>query len=399
MVRSSRGLQARRLAGRVLRVVLVLSVLVAGYLVFVAVRRREPVVLPAPAGRHPVGRAMYEWVDRSRLDPLGGRPGSHRELSVWLWYPASAGAGSTRAPYAPGQWGQLHLQGPLGFFEGPFSSVRSHARAGGPVAAGRFPVVLLEPGLGFSAPQYTVLAEDLASRGYVVAGVTPTYSAHRTVLHGRSIPSTTAGNPPDLGGHTGRAAAEAERLVQVWAADARFVAGVVTGLDRSGPLTGHIGTAKLAYLGHSFGGAAALQACSTDRRCAGAVDVDGTQFGSVVRSGLHVPLLILGSDNSCVTGRCRTHSAEDRADRRTAQLLLAASTGPTRCSTIPGTRHLNFTDDAALYLAPPVRSVFALGSIDGKRGLTLQNAAVAAFLDQVLRHAAPFQPGLAAMLC
>ncbi|MCW2904066.1 MAG: uncharacterized protein JWO67_6331, partial [Streptosporangiaceae bacterium] len=50
--------------------------------------------------------------------------------------------------------------------------------------------------LGFAAPQYTTLAENLASHGYLVAGVTPTYSANLTVLHGHTLHATTAGNPP-----------------------------------------------------------------------------------------------------------------------------------------------------------------------------------------------------------
>jgi len=103
------------------------------------------------------------------------------------------------------------------------------------------------------------------------------------------------------------------------------------------------------------------------------VDLDGTQFGSVVHSGLGVPLL-LGSEDSCITGSCPIRSAEDRTDRDVARLLPAASAGPTWCYSITGTRHLNFTDDAVLYFAPPVRNLLALGSIDGARGLKIQNA-------------------------
>lgn len=362
-------------------VVLVLVVVVAGYVASVGARNGRPLTLPAPAGPYRVGRMAFDWTDTSRPDPLGPRPGASRELSVWLWYPAPRDASGKHLPYAPGAWSGLHLQGPLGLFEAEFASVRDHARGGVPAAAGRFPLVVLEPGLGFSAPQYTVLAEDLASRGYLVAGLTPTYSANLTVLHGRPVASTTAGNPPDLGSHTRRAADQADRLVDVWSADARFVADAVAGLDRAGRFAGRVSPTQVAYVGHSFGGAAALQACSTDSRCTGAVDLDGTQFGTVVHRGLQAPLLILGSQDSCVTGTCHAQSAEDRADRDTARSLLAASTAGTWCFTITGTRHFNFTDDAVLRLTPPVRTLYALGSIDGARGLAIQNTYVAAFLD------------------
>lgn len=93
------------------------------------------------------------WTDTSRLDPLATTPDRWRELSVWLWYPATRDARGQPALYAPGLWQQLHFPGPLGLFEGPFDRVRPAARDGAPVASGRFPVVVLEPGLGFSAPQ------------------------------------------------------------------------------------------------------------------------------------------------------------------------------------------------------------------------------------------------------
>jgi dienelactone hydrolase len=365
--------------------VLALVVVVAGDVLRLAAGRDEPLVLPAPPGPYQVGRATFDWTDTSRSDPLGPRPGAPRELSVWLWYPAPPDAVGEALPYAPGAWAGLHLQGPLALFEADFAAVRDHARGHVPAAAGRFPVVVLEPGLGFSAPQYTVLAEHLASRGYLVAGLTPTYSANLTVWHGHPVASTAAGNPRDLGGHTGPAAVSADRLVDVWAADAHYVATAVAGLDRAGRFANRVDPARVSYIGHSFGGAAALQACSTDSRCTGAVDLDGTQFGTVVHDGLHVPLMILGSQDSCVTGTCSAQSAEDRADRDTARSLLAASTGGVRCYSTVGARHFNATDDAVLHLARPVRALFALGSIDGERGLAIQDAYVDAFLDQTTR--------------
>jgi dienelactone hydrolase len=72
----------------------------------------------------------------------------------------------------------------------------------------------------------------------------------------------------------------------VWAADARSAANQVATLDRAaGPLAGHVDTSRTAYVGHSFGGAAALPACRDDPQCAAAADLDGTQFGPVVRTG------------------------------------------------------------------------------------------------------------------
>lgn len=379
----------RRLLVTALSLALALLVAGTGYVGLVAVRRGQPLVLPAPPGPYRVGRTGYDWTDRSRTDPVAPVAGRPRELSVWLWYPAAPGARPRPAPYAPGAWGQLHVPGPVGLFEGSFAAVRDAALDRPAVAPGRFPVVVLEPGMGFAAPQYAVLAEGLASRGFLVAGVTPTYSANVTVLHDRVVRSTDAGNPSGLGSRTGRAGAAADRLVRLWAQDARYAAAAVGRLDGAGPFAGRVRHGRVAYLGHSFGGAAALQACSTDPRCAGAVDLDGTQYGPVVQTGLPAPVLLLGSDGSCATGTCPVRGAEDRADRDAARSLLAATRGPAWCMSVRGAAHVNVTDDAVLYLAPPLRTLYALGSIDGRRGLRVEGGLVAAFLERVLRGAAP----------
>lgn len=58
-----------------------------------------------------------------------------------------------------------------------------------------------------------------------------------------------------------------------------------------------------------------------------------------------------------MTGRCQVQNAQDQADRDTARSLLDASSRPAWCYRINGARHFNFTDDAALYLAPPLRNL------------------------------------------
>lgn len=232
--------------------------------------------------------------------------------------------------------------------------------------------------MGLAAPQLTTFAEDIASHGYLVVGVTPTYSANMTVLRGQVVGSTEAGNPETF------TPAAGNRLIGTWAADARFAADRVAKLN--GPLAGHVDATRTAYVGHSFGGATAIQACARDRRCRGAADLDGMPFGAVVHRGLRAPLLVLGSDGSCVTGSCHPVDAESRRIRTAARALLAGSSGPTWCYSIRGTAHFNFTDYAAYYLAAPLRHVVPLGDIDGDRGLLVANAYLTAFLDHVVRH-------------
>lgn len=357
------------------------------YVAYAAVRATRPVSLPAPTGPHPVGRTITEWTDPGRADPLAPRAGTPRRLAIWLWYPATPPPDAAPAPYTPGEWGGLHLGGVLAWSETGFDKIRVHAAADVPVAAGRFPVVVLLPGLGFAAPQYTTIAEDLASRGYLVVGVTPTYSANLTVIGGATIPADEAGNPAAFDGgdlHAGAAQAAGDRLVDVWAGDARFAAARAAGLQAEGRFAGHVDTATTVYIGHSFGGAAALEACRSDPRCAGAADVDGTQYGTVVRTGLAKPMMLIGSESSCVTGACEPADAGERAAQATARSLVDAGKAPVWCYRIIGAEHFNFTDYGAYHLAAPADFLIALGSVDGRDALAITSAYLGAFLDHVV---------------
>lgn len=364
----------RPLVKALVTVPLVVVLAAAGTVGYLGVRHLLPRRLPEPTGPYRVGRTAYDWTDLGRTDPLAPEPGRHRELSVWIWYPAPAGTSGPPAPYAPGHWAGIVR---LGLLANRLDAVRTHSVAGAPVAAGRFPLVVLEPGMGLSAPHFSTLAEDLASHGYVVAGVTPTYSANVTVLDGHQVHGSVTGNPPEL------SRADGDRLVAVWAADARFAADRTAGAG--GSLAGHVDATRVAYVGHSFGGAASLQACHDDRRCAGAVDLDGTPYGTVVTTGLAAPMMLLGTPGDCLAGACRPGNAEDRAIDTASRSLRAGSTGPSFRYEITGAEHFNFTDYGAYYIPAPLHGLVQLGPIDGDRALVVVSAYVTAFVDHVLR--------------
>ncbi|GAA1583571.1 alpha/beta hydrolase [Kribbella hippodromi] len=366
-------------------VILVVLLGAAGYVGWVLVQRSEPVSLPEPTGNFQVGRRTFEWTDGPRRDPYADGP---RKLAVWLWYPVAKQTTGHRVQYAPGLWSGLHLKAPLSLLQGPFDTLQDRALDRAAVAPGRFPVVVLMPGMGLSAPMYAALAEDLASHGYLVAGVTPTYSANLTVLAGQTVESKPAANPSNLGESNEAAQQTGDHLVDVWAADARFAAGMVA-KQLPGSVENSVGP---SYVGHSFGGAASLEACRQDSRCTAAVDLDGTQFGEVVHKGVKAPMLLLGADDSCITSVCGPDAKND-SNRDRAISLLKASTGTSWCATIPGSRHFNFTDYGVYYLAYPLRKFLPLGSVDPRHALTVQNGYVTTFLSHVIdKTAAPDAP-------
>jgi hypothetical protein len=346
--------------------VALLIAVTGGYVAIVGVARARPRTLPAPTGSYVVGREQRQWTDTARVDPLAPQAGQPRVLAVWLWYPAAA-ATSAAAPYAPGPWTNLRQQG---FFAGPLERIRTQTFDDVPVAEGQFPLVVLEPGLGLSAPQFTTLAQNLASNGFIVAGVTPTYSANVSVIDGRVVERTPLGNPGDV------TDAAMDALVDVWVADARFVAGSVASLDGGDRIAGHLRPGVVAYLGHSLGGATSLRACREDASCVGAVDLDGTPYGQVGSSGDDKPFLLLTSQAGCQERQC--------------QQLLSGTSASHWQYAVQGAEHFNFSDYGAYYLAPPLQSLLGqLGSINGARCLEIAGAVVLAFLDHVLRNGPP----------
>ncbi|GAB3836615.1 hypothetical protein GCM10029963_77470 [Micromonospora andamanensis] len=144
--------------------------------------------LPTPTGAYPVGTTWLHLTDAARSDPW--RPESRRELMVSLWYPAVAAPGA-RVPYTTAAVSAriIAAEG-LPLPPDLLATVRTSARRDVPVrpVARGWPLVVLSPGFSLSRESLTGLAEDLASRGYVVAGVDHPYEAW-------GWSSLTAGSP------------------------------------------------------------------------------------------------------------------------------------------------------------------------------------------------------------
>lgn len=360
----------------------------AGLLLALWLRHNQDVALPAPGGPFAVGRVGYDWVDQARPETL--RPGANarRELMVWVWYPAAPPPGAAPAPYLPAAWAAaIEQESVLGAFltQNP-AHVHAHAVADAPLAPAprAFPVLLLEPGYGRIATDYTVLAEDLASHGYVVVGITPTYSASVVVFpDGRVARRTPEGSIPENAPDAARPVLD--RLVAVWAADDQFALDQMARMnaaDSAGRFTGRIDITKVGALGHSLGGAAAAQFCHVDRRCTAGVDLDGTLYREVVRAGLSQPFMFIWSEPDNPTDPEAQRSARD------ANAVFATLPHGYQV-TVHGARHFNFSDMAVLY-APAFHLLGALGPIDGLRGLTITATYVRAFFDSSLKqHATP----------
>ncbi|WP_083753303.1 twin-arginine translocation signal domain-containing protein [Actinosynnema sp. ALI-1.44] len=163
-------------------------------------------VLTAPTGPHVIGRTDMHLVDRSRADPwLPDR--RYRELMVSVWYPARDVRGRPRALYQPPLVAAEYQRQVLGKISPSalnWAGIRTHAHVDAPVLPGRRPLILFSP-KHFEIRSYaTLLAEELASRRYVVVTTEGTHEALAVEFpYGRletvkpqSIPAP--GDPVDL---------------------------------------------------------------------------------------------------------------------------------------------------------------------------------------------------------
>jgi dienelactone hydrolase len=326
--------------------------------------------LPEPTGQCPVGTMSLWLKDTSRSDPWAAGVDA-RELMVSLWYPAAPSDGP-RARYLTPAESELQLtsRGITGVPPGVLSTVRVNAVSDA-APAGRqraLPLVVLSPGFTNSRSVLTALAEDLASHGYVVAGIDHTYESYATAFPDGRVTTCLAREV------RGRGEGFWEKLVPGRAADVSFVLNELTGAHPAWPGAALIDPSRIAMAGHSIGGGAVLSALQADSRIRAGIDMDGTIPTPIPDPGLSRPFLFLGKQSNYTPGSGGSVTTWERDWK-----LL---TGWKRWLLVAGAIHASFTD---LALLADQTGVVTGGALPGARSLDITRAYVRAFFDQHLR--------------
>jgi len=353
---------------------------------------KTEITLPAPTGHFAVGRTTYTWVNNTRTDELAPSSGTKREVVVWIWYPSAAAKSAAPVEYLPAAWRSALAQHSSAlmsqFLTGDLSLVRTHSTSDPEVSPEQrsYPVVIMRAGGGALTTDYTTLAEDLASHGYIVVGFDAPYRTFVVVLpDNRVVIRPPANDPENL------PADQANRLINallpMWTSDTNFVVSQLHRLnatDPSGKFTGRLDMHRLGMFGHSFGGEQVLQFCHDDPRCKAGIDIDGAPYGSVVQDGLKQPFMFILSDHShelldSVSGQIHA-SFQSIYDRLPNGRLFI---------TIRGANHFSFSDQMLLkshYVIGLLR-LFGFGRLDGRRGLAITADYVHTFFDVYLKDA------------
>ncbi|WP_101897397.1 alpha/beta hydrolase family protein [Embleya scabrispora] len=328
--------------------------------------------LPHPTGPYGVGRQSLHLVDSSRTDPWVPEAGA-RELMVGMYYPARRGTG-TPARYATVDEARLMLadigMGDV-FPAEVLSTTATDVRADARPAPGRYPLVVLSPGFGYSVFTLTGLAEDLASRGYVVAAIDHAYESVGTAFPGgrmlTCVACTKVRSEEDL------VAATSGR-----GRDMSFVVDRLTGADPAWRYADLIDRHRIGAAGHSIGGAGAAAAMAGDTRIRAGANMDGAFHSAVPETGLgNRPFLLFGTDDEIH----RPGGDDPSWDRAWTRL-----DGWKRWLTVANATHFSFSDFPVLLDRLGLPGGGSATTLPGARGLDLTRAYLGAFVDRHLRH-------------
>ena len=366
--RPDRSRRSRRVGGRI---ALATCLLVGGLALLTALVPS----LPKPSGPHRVGSVVFRWTDAGRAETLSSAPGDRRQVVVQAWYPTDALEGRA-VPYFEAQ-GRLpaSIVGMPSWMFSSFGSVKTHALQSPRVSAGRkrWPVLLFSPGLSVPREQYTALVTDLASRGYVVIAVSYPYESAVSVLAsgrvvGQMVHPDVMGPPPHP---------EVQRLIDIRTADSSFVLDQLSHLaqlDPGSPLLGRLDLAHVGFVGHSIGGATAVQALASDPRFKVGVDLDGKLFGPERTAHLKQPFLWIQSDEAKTAEYVQGRNSFFRGLHGAGALL-----------TVKGSVHMSFTD-APSYVTSLGRGLLgsAFGSVPVADMTVMTGDAISAFVSPAL---------------
>ena len=231
--------------------------------------------LPSPTGAFGVGRVETLLTDPSRTEPAE-RGGGRRAVGLTTWYPAERNTGRPAAyvPHLDRIAGGLKASGEL---PGPVVAgirfVGTAAQSDARVAAARdrYPVVLLSPGNATNVAFYSALAEELASRGFVVVGIDHPFQGTAVDVGDR----VAVYQEPRAASLQDAVAFKIDERVT----DLTFVLDRL-GADSAGlvAMADRIDLDHIGVVGHSNGGIAAARLCA-DERVDACANIDGLGAG------------------------------------------------------------------------------------------------------------------------
>ena len=358
------------------------------------IAKADQVLLPKPDGAYEVGLGTMELIDKSRLQIFAPTV-QPRHFMVSLFYPVHSHKSTTPASYMPPgtsafqDSSELSTTGSVGFISpnGTFEKLALQVASKAPQtqATLNFPIVLFSPGQGTTRLFYSVIAQTIASSGYIVITIDAPHDVDIVEYPdgSKDLINTTviaAATLADIDLAVSTRAQDASFVLDQLCSNASVISQLIPGSSSQG-----LDVRKVAMFGHSLGGAAAAAAMLNDSRIAGGIDMDGTLYGPVVQQGLDRPFMLMAHTNHT--------RANGTGDADSSWLDIWPNLRGWKLDImLANSLHYTFSDLPVvletLGIVPNATTLnnLQITDLNGSRALKIVTTYVTAFLDMVLKH-------------
>lgn len=250
----------------------------------------------------------------------------------------------------------------------------------------KYPLILFSHGLGktYNGTSYTWLCKNIAEHGYVVVSVSHPYACKPIQFFDGRVARYLF---PESKYHS------FNQEVEIWVDDMVCALNECTRYNACAgdPLYNTIDLSRVGMIGHSLGGATAIQMCRRDSRVAVAINLDGPLCGANALVGFNKPLMFIfgssGVSSNSFAGTMPMHYQViwryyfNKVWLPVLNTFIASLSSDVSVITIQGIVHDTFSDYA--FSPDPVIQPWL---IDGAVAQTMIRDYVCDFFDCHLRH-------------
>ncbi len=322
--------------------------------------------LPKPSGKYKLGTQILR-LDRDYPDSVVNN--LIRRINIQLYYPSNPPGNLPFANYLYDSMllssmrndSYLNLKNEV--LNG-WAGMKTYSKFNAKISEGVFPLVLLSHGFGMSRVNYTAFAEDLASHGYMVVTVDHPGSG-LTVFDKEEI----LGLVPNPNGPDGK--------VIEFCNDASFI---IDELLRKAEISKHIDKDKIGMMGHSLGGAAALNVDLYDPRFKAVINLDGYAFGRLFSEGVKIPFIAILQNPR---GAVEASDSMRRERQKEWKSIVDKSSKDSFVVSINGYMHFDFSD--LPFIVPDSIRTKNGGTLKSEIGFSEITRLTQVFFDQYLK--------------
>jgi dienelactone hydrolase len=335
--------------------------------------------IPNPSGDYQIGTYVETVEDMSREEEYTSGF-SYRKFTYQMWYPVDdIGEGKVMPWLSGGKDIARGLTKSIGlpsFILDHIQHTESNSYQIQTISDDQdsYPVVLISHGWGGFMNLHTDLAEELASRGYIVISIDHTYGSVATKLDSQTVYQYKDALPPR--DETPNFLTYANQLVYTYAGDVSFMLDYIEIInnDDDSFLYNKLDLESIGLIGHSTGGGADVGVALDDNRIDALIGLDAWVepiLMADIENGLTMPSLFLRSETW------------EEGENNTNLLALIESSSDATLYQIDGTTHADYS---MAYMFSPLMSMIGYtGSLDTDYLVDMQKAMINYFFDLHLK--------------